>query len=96
MTPYRVPVDTTEISYTRGNGEQRSIPIQQLEPGYAFAQGADAGDDAHLAGLYPVARKVMGQAEDDEPEAPKKAAAKKTSEAATPAPPAETSAGTEG
>lgn len=73
MTPYRVPVGTTEITYTRGAGEQRSIPIQDLGDGYLFAQGADADDDAHLAGLgYPVARKVLGE---DEPTTDTKASA---------------------
>lgn len=64
MTPYRVPVGTVEITYTRGGGEQRSIPVQELEEGYAFAQGSDAEDEAHLIGLdYPVARKVLGEEE---------------------------------
>lgn len=95
MTPFRVPAGTTEITYTRGSGEQRSIPIQDLGDGYVFAQGADSADDAHLAGLgLPVARKVMDEQDDDEAAAPKKTTRK--SEAATPAPSAETSAGTEG
>lgn len=117
MTPYRVPAGTTEITYTRGGGEQRSIPVQDLGDGYLFAQGADADDDAHLAGLgYPVARKVLGE-QDEEPATParrstrrstRKAAAKarptaapaeppqSISEEAQPAPPAETTAGSEG
>ena len=113
MTPYRVPAGTTEITYTRGGGEQRSIAVQDLGDGYLFAQGADADDDAHLAGLgYPVARKVMGE-QDDEPaptkakgeairkRAPKAAsipapATPSNSEEAQPAPPAETTAGSEG
>lgn len=108
-TPYRLPAGTTEITYTRGAGEQRSIPIQDLGDGYLFAQGADADDDAHLVGLgYPVARKVLGEDEPTSKPKPKargKAASRtKTSpaaaesldrEAAPPAPPAETTAGEE-
>lgn len=102
MTPYRIPAGTTEITYTRGAGEQRSIPVDHLNKRYAYAQPADDEDEAHLVGLgFPVARKVLGEQEDDEPKAQPKGEADAeqpatTSEAAEPAPPVETSAGTEG
>lgn len=94
-TPYRVPAGTTEISYTRGAGEQRSIPVEHLNKRYAYASPADADDEAHLVGLgYPVARKVLGEDEPKDETEDKQPATE--SEAAEPAPPVETSAGTEG
>lgn len=101
-TPYRIPAGTTEITYTRGAGEQRSIPVDHLNKRYSFAQPADDEDEAHLVGLgFPVARKVLGEQEDEEPKVEAKDEAdgdqpETTSEATQPASPVESSAGTEG
>lgn len=64
--PLKVPANT-EVTYTVGAGEQRTLRSKALEgdDDYHYIEPKNAGDVEALRGFgYPVARKVLGEADD--------------------------------
>lgn len=68
LDPRRVPADTTEITYTAGRGEQRSIPISR-KGRYAYVTPETAADARALdrMGLTTVARKAADDKDEETP-----------------------------
>lgn len=66
--PRRIPAGTTQITYTAGDGTETHLEVQQLEPGYAYVEPRDAAEATVLDGFgyTTVARKVLGEAEEEE------------------------------
>lgn len=72
LEPRRV-TEATEITYTGTDGLQHTLRSKTADgdDSYHYVEPQSAEDVEALVGLgYPVARKVMGEAEDDEPAKP--------------------------